>query len=841
MTLPLAILQNIAKQKGKDTTEIWQTSIIERYWARPLQGDFPDMCLADFVADYRVVKRQYEDDQDNSDREEQETSKVITLLDNKGAITQRKKQAVIRYLKVSKVKDSERHFSTLLRLYMPHRGKQLKYDDQTYEELFMGGDRIVSGQSVSIRDVVVKNMDKYEHDADVIDDAWTAVQRGDRLEDGWADIAPGAETLRDEERADVRDEFSDVEDVPELPDLDNALPSTSATGRPAYTEISTHTVSPGQAENIMRSMNTKQREVFTHLRRWVLDKVKGANICAFHVFMTGGAGTGKSHVINGFQYEADRLFTPLTNSADEITVLLVAYTGTAAFNIGGQTIHSAFAIHCETKSGKYKPLGEEQLTRLRSKYSNLQILIIDEVSMVGQNMFVYVDERLKQIKQNQSPFGGVSVLAVGDFYQIPPVGDRVLYSVDPGRLCHSPWSDFTLWTLDEIMRQKDDMDFANLLNTIRSKTKENKLSASEQDLLLGRCFTSSDVPDDVLHIYPRNKDVDYFNEKQLEKCSDKVVIHAADILHARGGISKKRNTPAPKNNTMLRPSVTLASNARVMLTTNLDVADGLCNGVMGTVKRIVGTLNEFGQPQGVWVHFDNSRVGANSRRLCPPPPSVPDNCVLIKPHTEQFTYQSVNITRYQYPLRLAWACTVHKTQGKTLQKCVVSFKGTFLAGMMYVALSRVTSLEGLFIIDFSADALYCESKVTVALQNMARLRVYSTPLLSCSTPASCLTVVMHNIHSLPGHIEDFKVNPEMMSADIIGLCETWLRPTHDGLIIAGYVLLRCDRQGNTGRGGVAIYIRETMIFTQLHLSSSVIRPGIEAVLLRLNNNVHIGE
>ena len=87
------------------------------------------MCLADFVADYRVVKRQYEDDQDNSDREEQEPSNVITLLDNKGAITQRKKQAVIRYLKV---KDSERHFSTLLRLYMPHRGKQLKSDDQTY-------------------------------------------------------------------------------------------------------------------------------------------------------------------------------------------------------------------------------------------------------------------------------------------------------------------------------------------------------------------------------------------------------------------------------------------------------------------------------------------------------------------------------------------------------------------------------------------------------------------------------------------------------------------------------------------------------------------------------------
>lgn len=277
-------------------------------------------------------------------------------------------------------------------------------------------------------------------------------------------------------------------------------------------------------------MNVQQREVFTYLRDWCVDKAKGNQVDAFHVFVTGGAGTGKSHLINGLQYEANKVLTSLTTSADDVTVLLVAYTGTAAFNIGGQTIHSAFAIHCETKSGKYTPLGEEQLTRLRAKYNKLQIVIIDEVSMVRQKMLMYISERLKQIKQNQAPFGNISVLAVGDFYQIPPVGDRMLSNSDPGRLADSPWDNFMLWTLREVMRQKEDLQFANTLNIIRQKKRTTALDSCDMALLTSRCFDIAHVPDDVLHIYPRNRDVDAFNNSQLEKCSGRVSIDAADIF-----------------------------------------------------------------------------------------------------------------------------------------------------------------------------------------------------------------------------------------------------------------------------------------------------------------------
>ena len=105
MTLPLSVLQNIAKQRGKDTTDVFQTSIVERYWARPNKEPFPMMCLADFVANYRVVQAKYSDrdDEDDQQSDDEDIGNAILLQDKKGAITRRKKQAVIRYIFISRV------------------------------------------------------------------------------------------------------------------------------------------------------------------------------------------------------------------------------------------------------------------------------------------------------------------------------------------------------------------------------------------------------------------------------------------------------------------------------------------------------------------------------------------------------------------------------------------------------------------------------------------------------------------------------------------------------------------------------------------------------------------
>ena len=410
---------------------------------------------------------------------------------------------------------------------------------------------------------------------------------------------------------------------------------------------------------------------------------------------------GKSHVIRAFQYEAKRLLAGLTETPDDVTVLLLAYTGTAAFNIGGRTIHSAFNIGVNTSraraTSKYQPLGEDLLTSLRLKYKYLQVIIIDEVSMVGKKMTHTINERLKQIKRNDSPFGKVSILAVGDFYQIAPVGDTMLCKDDKGDLCQSPWALFKLWNLSQIMRQRDDLEFAKVLNTMRTRLKSEIIQDNDIQLLTSRCVTDGNAPNDVLHIYALNKDVKKYNDKMLHMtCENIITIQALDVPLTGNQKGAPRTTPVRDAKTMLADSVKLAANARVMLTTNLDVSDGLSNGVLGTVADIVKGQMSHHQPEYICVRFDNSSVGTNVRPQNPL--RIGSDVVMIKPYTEQFRHEGVNHTRLQYPLKLSWACSIHKTQGMTLKSAAVSLKNIFQPGMAYVALSRVTSLAGLHLL-----------------------------------------------------------------------------------------------------------------------------------------------
>ena len=256
------------------------------------------------------------------------------------------------------------------------------------------------------------------------------------------------------------------------------------------------------AKTFIRSLNAKQSQVFYKIRQWCLDKVNGKNPEPFHMFITGGAGTGKSHLIKCIYNEAVRLLGRLNHNPDDVSVMLGAPTRVAAFNINAMTIHSALSISTDM-SLPYKPLGEEKLSTLRNKRGRLKIKIIDEISMVDQKMLCYIHARLRQIKQTRSQcaFGNVSVVAVGDFYQLPPVKGTSLHH---NTLESSLWHDnFKKVNLNEIMRQKDDVTFTKILNKLRIKTKTDTLSDEDINLLKS-CETGEDL-DDSLHIYPTNK------------------------------------------------------------------------------------------------------------------------------------------------------------------------------------------------------------------------------------------------------------------------------------------------------------------------------------------------
>ena len=174
----------------------------------------------------------------------------------------------------------------------------------------------------------------------------------------------------------------------------------------------------------------------------------------------------------------------------ECRILLAAPTGKAAYNINGTTLHSALFLPVSQGYRVYKPLETEKLNTLRTKYRHLSVIFIDEISMVGHDMLNFINLRLQQIKGNLKVFGGIHMILIGDLCQLQPVGDGWIFkdlTVGYGPLATNLWKEyFTAFELDEIMRQKDDQDFAMLLNRLREG---KQTQADVEDTSTKKMFT----------------------------------------------------------------------------------------------------------------------------------------------------------------------------------------------------------------------------------------------------------------------------------------------------------------------------------------------------------------
>lgn len=407
---------------------------------------------------------------------------------------------------------------------------------------------------------------------------------------------------------------------------------------------------------LLRSLNKTQSEIFYFVRKWCLQKSNGEKPQPFHIFVTGGAGTGKSNLIKCIEYEADRLQSKTVNNPESVTVLLTALTGTAAFNISGNTIHHAFALN-KYLPFPYEPLQEQRLNAIRVKLQDLQILVIDEVSMVYKRLLYHVHERLVQIKKCRLPFGGVSVIAVGDFFQLPPVkqkknerlyNDNVSYPEDF-------WKElFKAVELTEIMRQREDVEFVEILNLLRVRTKEEQLNMKVIEHFR-ECVREG--PEDALHVFATNDEVNDYNLSMLKhKSLDLVEIEAKDYRKDKtsGKLHFFEKPVSTKRSEGLSSSILVSVNARIMLTRNVDVEDGLVNGVMGCISKINFSNKNSKEITGITVCFDNPDVGKKSGKR--------NSSGLLeinigRAEEEMHGKGRQYFIRHQFPLQLAWACT----------------------------------------------------------------------------------------------------------------------------------------------------------------------------------------
>ena len=223
---------------------------------------------------------------------------------------------------------------------------------------------------------------------------------------------------------------------------------------------------------------------------------------------------------------------------DDIRILLCAYMGFAAFNISGQTICSAF--HRNMYQGT-NLLSADGLNTFRIKYKHLKVVIIDEISMVGNITLSFIEKRLQQLTGTKAAFGGLSAIAVGDLYQLKPVSDFLIcldLKEGASSLGRNLWKElFTIYELVDIMRQKDDLDFAHLLNRLRL----NEMTEEDKEKLQTRIVDrdSDDYPKDALHLFAENKFVNEHNNKVLSKMPVvKVVLPGHDSVCLRTSLPK---------------------------------------------------------------------------------------------------------------------------------------------------------------------------------------------------------------------------------------------------------------------------------------------------------------
>lgn len=397
-----------------------------------------------------------------------------------------------------------------------------------------------------------------------------------------------------------------------------------------------------------------------------------------NIFLTGQAGSGKTYLLN--QY-VDFL------KSKKIPVAVTASTGIAATHMNGITIHSwcGMAIKEFLTPVDLKKL--EKNLRIRRRMLKTRVLIIDEISMLHARQLDMVDQICRHFKDSSLPFGGLQVVLCGDFFQLPPVQrnrENEVEFVFDSRVWLS--ADFEVCYLDEQHRQKDD-SMTKVLNGIRS----GKVDEEMLDILSQRLDAVIEIDINPTRLYTHNYDVDRINDFELRKISSKQTVYH---MHVDGHEKLVRSL---KDGCLAPEKLLLKIGAQVMFVKN-NFDAGFVNGTMGRVIDFEGehrlpvvkitSGDEITVQPESWIVEESDKVVASIRQL---------------------------------PLRLAWAITVHKSQGMSLDAVEIELGRAFEYGMGYVALSRARTFSGMRLLGINEMALQVNPKILKLDQDLIEM------------------------------------------------------------------------------------------------------------------------
>lgn len=408
------------------------------------------------------------------------------------------------------------------------------------------------------------------------------------------------------------------------------------------------------------------------------------------VFLTGPPGAGKTYVLNEFIRRSERRGK---------RIAVTASTGIAATHIGGATIHSWSGLGIRDALTPYDREWLKANDRLRKRYNGTDILVIDEVSMLHGKRLDMVNEVCKLLRENDEPFGGLQVILVGDLFQLPPVNRES----DVADFVHTSaaWESLApkVCYLSEQHRQAGD----RLLDVLEAM-RRGEIEEWHTDALMERMGVKPTDGNPVTRLYTHNIDVDSINQRQLSALPGESI---------RFEMKKEGNATKVEQlvRSVLAPEVLdLKTGAEVMFVAN-NFNEGYVNGSRG---KIIGFDEDTGMPE--------VRLLSSGRTI-------------------DVEYQSWTLMEdgrkraevLQLPLRLAWAITIHKSQGMSLDAAEIDLSKSFTPGMGYVALSRVRSLDGVFLSGMNAMAMRLHPEI-FEFDELLRLASSDLALVSLDAP-----------------------------------------------------------------------------------------------------------
>lgn len=428
-------------------------------------------------------------------------------------------------------------------------------------------------------------------------------------------------------------------------------------------------------ENMEKLFSEKQKEAYNLI-------LNGKN-----VFLTGSAGTGKTAIIKTYYKE----YKNYKN------VGITSTTGVSAILIGGSTLHSFLGIGLAKDECDALYMQIINNNRTKKKWLDLDVLIIDEISMLSPELFDKLERLARLVRKNDKPFGGIQLILTGDMLQLPCVeSEDFCFEAKSWNKCIQ--NDNVIY-LKEIFRQ-DDFAFQNCLNEIRL----GHLSEDNIQMLKSRVGATLENEHGIIptKIYPLNVNVDRENETQLNKLLEKdETLEFFEYELEYNIVDKKIKFVQEKiKKICIAPNVLqLCKGAQVMLVYNIDLEAKLANGSRGVV---IGFENETNLPivkfltgESRVIDYQTWKIEENGKTL---------------------------LTITQIPLKVSFACSVHKIQGITLDYAELDLKDIFEYGQAYVALSRVKRLQGLSLKNFDIDKIFANPKAVEFYKNLECLK-----------------------------------------------------------------------------------------------------------------------